>query len=165
MSSSAILELSSSCFKGLAKISTIEKSVIIHTSSVNLETYKKNFTIHFSTSKQMNDFDLLVTGSKSTISMNVKFAAVETQTVNNQTGYVIVPDRGDSDAVSVFDGFFNFFDDIFLGIASWWQYVVFVVIIIIVIIVSIALFPLLIPLIRAVFKLLTCQPCRKSKKV
>jgi len=132
-----LVNASSKCAEGFATFTVSDPDVFILNPSQFLSSTTKTLDISLDTSKARNMFNLIIIGSSSNVTIPIDFVANYTDLVNNNdTGTSNgedVPGFGSGGGNSWTDAvknFFNktipdFFDGIFFGKASWWQYLIF----------------------------------------
>lgn len=115
--SSIIVTLKSTCSAGLVRLSTDSTDVQLNTQSLNIGTAFSNYEIDLYTSKQVNNFLLIVSSDGNIEHITISFAAVENVTVrtDNQTSQNNVsggPSSGWSFSFPNWDSFINSLSDL-----------------------------------------------------
>jgi len=146
--STANITIYSTCKAGLVIVSADQDYVDVWTVTIKAPLAQDQLTwtlINFGTSQAINNFNLVFIGTNSNVTLPIYFTAVQNPiiviqnlTTNSSTSNV-------SDTVwDSFVDFFTdtipgFFDDIFLGSASWWKYLIFAGFLLVCIIILVAI--------------------------
>jgi hypothetical protein len=130
MGAEVTLEARSFCANGFVEVSADVDYVTIDTRAVMLTTTLQNVTIYLKTTQAMNDFKIIFRSGNYTGDYRVRFTAVSDINVIGQDRMVSQDyNPSNNTLVDFFAGdVAGFFDDIFKGIASWWQYLIFSII-------------------------------------
>jgi hypothetical protein len=134
----------SSCVGGVVAAETDSDSVTLMDVSLILTTEETNYTIRFQPTKSSGSFQFCLRSETSVACKKVGYTAIEDTLVSDPRFQIPGVDESsglsDSSGTTHWWDFFtkdipnfftktipNFFDDILKGIASWWEYLIFVI--------------------------------------
>jgi len=134
----------STCRGGVVAVETDDDSIVLFTTSLSLDTSDFNYTINFEPSKEEGSFELCLRSDTSKDCATIKYVAVEDALVQPrlevQGNNTDIKDPSGSTDYSGWNFFTKgipdfftkklpkFFDDIIKGLASWWEYLIFILV-------------------------------------